>query len=142
VPEEAGLLLVLPPDSDSELALGALGGQPPTAEDHLERLRDLEQALLPRWRVHQTVVHMHERAPAQRARRPRAWDPARARIRWLRLCNGAPVIARLQLATGIRPVTVDRKAHNDLPPGRRAIRVIRSPSTGKPVHATPVLKVP
>ena len=60
--EEAELL---PP----KLALGALGEQLSAAED-LEHLRDVEQVLLQRRRVHQTVVHVHERAPAQRARRP------------------------------------------------------------------------
>ena len=53
-----------------ELALGALGVELSTADD-LEHLRDVEQVLLQLRRVHQTIVHMHQRAPAQRTRCPR-----------------------------------------------------------------------
>ena len=54
--EEAELL-------PTELALGTLGEQLPAAED-LKNLRDVKEVLLQRRRVHQTVVHVHERAPA------------------------------------------------------------------------------
>ncbi len=54
----------------SKLAFEALGEQLPAAED-LEHLRDVEQVLLQRQRVYQTIVHVHKRAPAQRARRLR-----------------------------------------------------------------------
>ncbi len=54
----------------AELALGALCIELPTAED-LKHLLDIEKVLLQQWQVHQTIVHVHQRAPAQRARRPR-----------------------------------------------------------------------
>ena len=60
----------LPPP---ELALAALVVELPAAED-LECLRDVEQVLLQRRRVHRTIVCVNERTPAQRARGPR--EPA------------------------------------------------------------------
>ena len=50
----------------SELAFGALGIELPTTED-LEYLLNVEQMLLQRRQVHQAVVHVHQRAPAQRS---------------------------------------------------------------------------
>ncbi len=67
-----------------EFALGALSEQLPAAED-LEHLHDVEQVLLHRGRVDQAVVHIHERAPAQRARR--TGDPT---VDWHEVLSGPP----------------------------------------------------
>ena len=53
-----------------EKALGVLGVELPAAED-LKHLRDVEQVLFQRRGVHQAIVHINERAPAQGGRGPR-----------------------------------------------------------------------
>ena len=64
--------------------LGALGVELPVAED-LEHLGDVEQMLFQPRRVHQTIVHIIECTPAQRARAPR--DPAVDRREALSWCD-------------------------------------------------------
>ena len=70
----------LPP----ELAIGALCVKLSAAED-LEQLGDVEQVLFQHRRVHQTIVHMYERAPAQRICGPQ--NPAVDRREALSCCG-------------------------------------------------------
>ncbi len=78
-------VVVVPVSSDSSAPpLDEVEGiaSPPWTSANVGLAPGGEQVLLQGWRMHQTVVHIHERAPAKRARRP--GDPTMDR------CQGRP----------------------------------------------------
>ena len=104
VHRDAGRRLAMAEEAEflsPELAFGALGVELPAAED-LEDLRDVEQVLFQRRRVHQAIVHINERARAQWARGP--WDPAMdgRKARAWGWGRGASGRAPLEVETGVR----------------------------------------